>query len=235
MPKTSISEFVDKTVIVTGGSRGIGLCTARSFLDHGASVAICAIHGERLQQAVTELGRSDRLLAEVADVSDVAAVDRFVDNVYRRFGRIDVLVNNAGILYAGPFVAQPLASISAVIDVNVKGLLITARRVLPHMLDRRDGVIINVSSGAGLSGFGGIAVYCASKFAVVGFTESLDQEVRDQGIRVYGICPGRVATDMQRQFSGRPIGMPPERVATRIVGLAGSHPQARTGRCLTIG
>jgi 3-oxoacyl-[acyl-carrier protein] reductase len=102
------------------------------------------------------------------------------------------------------------------------------------MLQQRQGIIINVSSGAGLTGFSELVTYCASKFAVVGFTESLDQEVGRYGIRVYGICPGRVATDMQKQYSGRKIGMPPEQVAAAILKLAGPHPTIGTGRCLTV-
>jgi 3-oxoacyl-[acyl-carrier protein] reductase len=117
----------------------------------------------------------------------------------------------------------------------VKGVLYTTRAVLPHMLEHGSGVIINISSGAGLSGFAGITTYSASKFAVVGFTEALDHEVRDRGIKVYGLCPGRVATDMQQAYAGKKIGMPPEQVAKRIVELAGTRPRARTGTCVTLG
>ena len=102
------------------------------------------------------------------------------------------------------------------------------------MLARGSGVIINIASGAGLTGFAELASYCASKFAVVGFTESLAQEVAAQGIRVYAVCPGRVDTDMQREYSGRRMGMPPERVAEKILALAGPRPPIRSGRCLEI-
>jgi 3-oxoacyl-[acyl-carrier protein] reductase len=106
--------------------------------------------------------------------------------------------------------------------------------VLPGMLARGRGVIINVASGAGLSGFEGLAVYCASKFAVVGFSESLDLEVHDHGIRVYAICPGSVQTAMLRQYATEARGMPPEVVAERIVALADPRAREPTGTCITI-
>jgi 3-oxoacyl-[acyl-carrier protein] reductase len=109
----------------------------------------------------------------------------------------------------------------------------TARRFLERGAQKQ-GTIINVSSGAGLSGHPEIATYCTSKFALVGFTESLALEVGTAGIRVYAVCPGRVATDMQVQYSGRRVGMPPERVADAILDLAGHHPPIAPGRCLTI-
>lgn len=122
----------------------------------------------------------------------------------------------------------------AVIDVNTKGVMYMARAVLPSMQARRSGVIINISSGAGLAGFRDLVSYCTSKFGVVGFTESLDTEVRDYGIRVDGLCPGRVATDMQVHYAGARIGMAPEIVAKRLLALAGPHPRAKTGTCVTI-
>jgi 3-oxoacyl-[acyl-carrier protein] reductase len=168
------------------------------------------------------------------DVRDAQQVLDWVEQVRDRYGHLEVLVNNAGRAWSGRFAEQPPASIAEVIDVNVKGVLYAARAVLPTLLQQRQGVIVNVSSGAGLTGFPDLVTYCASKFAVVGLTESLDQEVRGYGVRVYGICPGRVATDMQKQYSGRKIGMPPERVATAILKLAGPHPTLGTGKCLTV-
>lgn len=134
----------------------------------------------------------------------------------------------------GQFTEQPLASIEEIIDVNVKGLLYTTHAVLPVMLAQQNGVIVNVSSGAGLHGFAGLAAYCASKFAVVGFTESLAAEVRCRGISVFGICPGRVATDMQVEVSGQRAGIAPDRVAEKILELTKRGSLHGAGRCLTI-
>lgn len=220
-----------RTVLITGGTRGIGYATAQAFLEQGAHVAICGTNPGNLKAAEHAL----EVLAVRADVRDAHQVQSFVEQARKRFGRIDVLVNNAGVAWSGDFADESYESIARQIDVNVKGVLYTARAVLPQMLEQGSGVIINISSGAGLTGFPGITTYSASKFAVVGFTEALDQEVRERGIHVYGVCPGRVATDMQRAYAGRKIGMPPEQVARRIVELAGTKPRAQTGSCVTLG
>lgn len=227
-------EWQAKTIVITGGSRGIGFAAARAFLEGGGRVAICARDSARLERAERELGTTGPVLTAAADVRDPKQVTGFIERVEDAMGPIDVLVNNAGILYAGPFAQEPYESIGDVIDVNLKGLMYMTRAVLPSMIARGGGVIINVSSGAGLSGFADIVSYCASKFGVVGFTESLDQEVSSLDVRVYGLCPGRVATDMQVQYSGERIGLAPERVAERIIELARPESRVRTGTCVTI-
>ena len=227
-------DFNGKSVLLTGGSRGIGLATAAAFLEGGARVAVCGRDAARLQAAERQLRTLGEVLAAPADVRDRAQVEQLARKAHAHFGRIDVLVNNAGVTWVGRFADEDYDSMDAVIDVNLKGVLYTTRAVLPLMLAQGGGVIINVASGAGLSGFPDIAVYCASKFGVVGFTESLHREVRDRGVRVYALCPGRVATDMQVQYSGRRIGMPPEEVARRIVRLAGPDPRADPGSCVEV-
>jgi 3-oxoacyl-[acyl-carrier protein] reductase len=197
-------------------------------------VALCARQTPTLAAAETNLAAPERLLAVRCDVSDHRQVEEFVGRTLQRFGAIDVLVNNAGVAWSGDFAAEDYGSIAEVLDVNLKGLLVVTRAVLPSMLARGRGVIVNVSSGAGLAGFAGLSAYCASKFGVVGFTDSLAQEVEDQGVRVYAVCPGRVATDMQVQYSGARIGLPPETVARRIVQLAGPQPRARVGDCVEL-
>jgi 3-oxoacyl-[acyl-carrier protein] reductase len=233
-PKRANDDFSRQVALITGGSRGIGFATAQAFLERGAYVAICAKDPERLAAAARQLSQCGAVEAVLADVRDRQQVEWFISKVHDRFGRIDILVNNAGLASTGDFVSQEAAHIDEIIDVNIKGVLYTTHAVLPIMLAQKQGVIINVSSGAGLSGFAGLVTYCTSKFGIVGFTESLDQEVRHQEIRVYGICPGRVATDMQQQVSGRKLGMPPEKVAGKILQLAGPQPPIATGQCLTI-
>ena len=229
-----MNDFSGKCIMITGGSRGIGFAAAQAFLEQGARVAFCARDAERLRAAEGRLHPAGEMMAMAADVRDRARIERFVRKAHDRFGRIDILVNNAGMVWTGNFVEQDPESIDAVIDVNIKGVLYATRAVLPLMIENGEGVVINISSGAGLSGFAGLAAYCTSKFGVVGFTESLDLEVRDRGIRVYALCPGRVATDMQQQYSGRKIGIPPEHVAEKIMQLAGANPKARTGTCVTL-
>jgi 3-oxoacyl-[acyl-carrier protein] reductase len=227
-------DFTGRVAAITGGSRGIGLATARAFLERGARVGICAQDSARLRGAERQLSGRGELLAVPADLRDTAQLRRYIHDVQDRLGAIDVLVNNAGLAWSGSFAAQPEDSIDAIVDVNVTAVLHATRMVLPQMLQRRAGVVVNVSSGAGLNGLAGLATYCASKFAVVGFTASLAQEVAGQGVRVHAICPGRVATDMQQQVSGAKVGMRPERVAETILALAGSRPPARPGECLIL-
>ncbi len=223
-----------RVVLVTGGARGIGLATVRAFLAQGDRVAFCARHGDHVERARAHLGAGQAVYAAVADVADADAVRGFVAAVTRTLGPIDVLVNNAGILRHGPFSTQRYEDIAQLIQVNLTGLAFVTRAVLPGMVERGRGTVINVASGLGLYAAGGLAVYSASKFGVVGLTQALDQEVGEAGVRVFAVCPGRVATDMQVQYAGARIGMPPERVAARILRLAGPHPGARPGTCVEI-
>lgn len=226
--------MAERSVVVTGGSRGIGYEIAQAFLRDGAQVLICGVDGQRLENARRSLSSLGEVHAVRADVCDFDAVRRLEHRARERLGEVDVLVNNAGRLWVGPFAGQPRADIDAVLHANLTGTLYVTRCLLPAMLERGSGRIINVSSGAGLSGFADVAVYCAAKFGVVGFTQSLAQELDGSGVQAYAVCPGRVRTDMQAQLSGRPVGMAPSRVAKAVLRLAGPRPPARPGECLTL-
>lgn len=226
--------FGDKVVLVTGGARGIGFETVRAFVEQGARVAFCARHEAHVQRALHECGVPDRTFAGTADVADADQVRRFVQAAVKDLGPIDVLVNNAGILHHGAFAEETYDNMGRVIDVNLKGLAFATRAVLPGMLQRGAGTVINISSGVGLYAVGDLAIYSATKFGVVGFTQALDQEVGTAGVKVYAVCPGRVATDMQVQYAGAHLGIAPEEVAARIVQLAGPHPKARPGSCVEV-
>jgi 3-oxoacyl-[acyl-carrier protein] reductase len=204
------------------------------FLRKGASVGICAKNPDKLAEAERLLREDGEVEAMSVDVRDMEQVQRFVNKVLERFGRIDVLVNNAGRVWVGDFADQTPTSIDEVIDVNVKGVMYVTHAVLPTLLHQKSGVIVNVSSGAGLSGRAGAVSYSTSKFGVVGFTESLGDELREHGIRVHAVCPGRVATDMQVEYSGKKMGMPPEKVAAEILRLAGRRPPVETGKYVVL-
>lgn len=223
-----------QTVLVTGASRGIGHATARAFLQEGARVALCARDPQRLRDAEQALAEEGEVAGFAADVRDPAQLGEAFDAAAARLGPVEVLVNNAGALWVGAFAEQPLESITQMLDVNVKGVLHATRLVLPAMLERGAGVIVNVASGAGLSGIPELVTYSASKFAVVGFTETLQAELGERGLRVHAVCPGKVATDMQVLYSGRKVGIAPEHVAERIVALAAGR-GGRPGRCVTVG
>ncbi len=227
--------FKDKVVLVTGGSRGIGFATAKLFGEGGARIAICSRNKESLDEAEEDLNNLiPDVFAGLADVRDFNQMERLVEEVKKRYGKIDILVNNAGVAWLGNFAEEDKESLDEIIDTNVKGVLYTARIVLPIMIKQKSGVIINVSSGAGLRGIPLLSTYCASKFAVVGFTQSLAQEVEDINIGVYAICPGAVATDMQKIISGKQVGIPSEKVAEDILRLAGPQPPINSGECSEI-
>lgn len=231
MPASAVH---DRVVLITGASRGIGLATARLFLGEGAKLALCARDPARLAAARDQLACPAAVWTQPADLRDPRAVQAFVDGAARHFGRVDVLINNAARAWGGEFAHQPQTSIDEIIDVNVKGLLHATQAVLPLMQRERTGLIVNIASGAGTTGFGGLSVYSASKFAVVGFTEALAQEVESHGIRVYAVCPGAVATDMLEEVTGARAGMPPEKVARAVLGLAGPSPAVASGECLEV-
>ena len=183
-----------KVAVVTGGSRGIGLATARTLLEQGASVAITGLAQSHLDAAGEALGAAGRLLPIRADVRKYGDVERALADASAKFGGIDVLINNAGV---GVF--KPVSDMSAdewhqVIDTNLSGVFYCCHAVLPMMKTRGGGWIINVSSLASRNAMPNGAAYCASKSALNAFSEALMQEVRYDGIRVACVLPGSVNT-----------------------------------------
>jgi 3-oxoacyl-[acyl-carrier protein] reductase len=175
-----------KTAVITGASRGIGAAVARSLHARGVNLGLSSRSGD-------DLGL-DRTVAHACDVRDAAAVTALCDATAERFGGIDILVANAGVGAYGPFLELSPEHLDEMIDTNLKGTLYAVRAALPHMRGRA-GDIVTVASEAGRRGLPYEAVYCASKFGQVGFTRSLDHELREQGIRCTNVCPGGVATD----------------------------------------
>jgi NADP-dependent 3-hydroxy acid dehydrogenase YdfG len=176
----------DKVAFITGASRGVGAAVARAFHQAGAHVALAA-------RTEDDLGL-ERALAVRCDVRDPASVEAAVAAAVERFGRLDVVVANAGVGAYGPFLEMDPDDVEAIIDVNLKGTLYTARYALPHLIESK-GDFVSLASVAGLRAFPGEAVYNASKFGQLGFTRALDHELREQGVRVTNVCPGGVATD----------------------------------------
>ena len=187
-----------RIAFITGASRGAGAAIARSFHAAGASVALASRSGD-------DLGLEGALGVE-CDVRDPASVEAAVAACVERFGGLDVAVANAGVGSYGPFLEMPMDQIEAMIDVNLKGTLYTARFALPHIIERK-GDFVSLASVAGLRAFPGEAVYNASKFGQVGFTRALDHELREQGVRVVNIAPGGIATDFA-MGTGRTPDMP---------------------------
>jgi NAD(P)-dependent dehydrogenase (short-subunit alcohol dehydrogenase family) len=170
------------------------------------------------------------------DVASPASVKQLVTTVLRRFGRIDCLVNNAGILSVGPLARLSVRDLDRMVAVNLRGPLLLARAALPAMLRQGSGSIINVASQLGKYGLGGYVTYCATKFGVVGFTEALAAELAGTGVQVWAVCPGLVDTPMAR-LSGATSGaglIRPETVARAIVDLATGKRREPSGTALDV-
>lgn len=176
-----------KVAVVTGASRGIGAAVATALAAEGVGLGLASRSGDDLglEQAV----------GVRCDVADPAQVDAAVAATVERFGRLDILVANAGVGAYGPFIDLSPQHLEEMIDVNLKGTIYAVRAALPHLLESGEADIVTLASEAGRRGFPGEAVYCASKFGQVGFTRALDGELREQGVRCTNVCPGGVATD----------------------------------------
>jgi NAD(P)-dependent dehydrogenase (short-subunit alcohol dehydrogenase family) len=188
-----------KVALVTGASRGIGRAIAHALARAGVSLGLASRSGD-------DLGLK-RVVARSCDVRDPSQIESVVDETVGRFGRLDILVANAGVGAYGPFLELPPEQLEEMIDVNVKGTLYAVRAALPHLVDGGEGDIVTVASEAGRRGLPLEAVYCASKFAQVGFTRALDHELRERGVRCTNVCPGGVATDFA-MGRGRTLEMP---------------------------
>ncbi|SRR5579883_1435508 len=184
-------------VIITGGTKGLGRASVQKWLAEGWSVATCARDEVDIAKLEAEVN-TPNLLSQVVDIADEVAVRGFVKRILERWKKVDVLINNASIL--GP--RETIENYSEetwrkVMDVNVNGTFYFVKKVLPSMLEQKQGVIVNVSSGAGVKGSKRWGAYAASKFAVEGLSQVLRSEVIDSGVRVYAFDPGAMQTEMR--------------------------------------
>jgi NADP-dependent 3-hydroxy acid dehydrogenase YdfG len=182
-----MTSLEGRVALITGASRGIGRAVADSLAQAGASLGLASRSGD-------DLGL-EGVVAQPCDVRRPEQLEAIVAATVETFGRLDILVANAGVGAYGPFLELPPEHLEEMVDVNVKGTLYAVRAALPHLLESGEADIVTVASEAGRRGLPLEAVYCASKFAQVGFTRALDHELRDRGIRCTNICPGGVATD----------------------------------------
>jgi NAD(P)-dependent dehydrogenase (short-subunit alcohol dehydrogenase family) len=211
---TRLNTWSGKTAIVTGGASGVGKATAELLASRGALVAIV----DRNAAAVSALG--DGILSRTCDILDVEAIKGVVDEVLARWGRIDTLVNNAGAEYTGSALDTPPADWDRVMNVNVTGTLNMTRAVLPTMIARKSGAIVNVSSISGLLGWPLSAAYCTAKGGVAQLTRQLAVDYGPYGVRVNAVTPGTTLTPMiERLFAEMAEGARAE--------IADRHPLGR--------
>ena len=186
-----------KVVIVTGGARGIGKAIVEGFIEEGANVIVADIMLDTEQESSERAEGSEvKVLAVMTNVTKKSDVDHLVSATLKRFGKIDILVNSAAVVRSIKFVDIEEEEWDRVSDVNVKGVYLVTRAVVPHMIAARHGKIINISSVSGKEGVVGLSHYCASKFAIIGITQTLAKELAEYDINVNAVCPGIVRTQM---------------------------------------
>jgi 3-oxoacyl-[acyl-carrier protein] reductase len=215
-------ELAGRVAVVTGASRGIGRATALALARHGAGVLAVSRNGEALASLAAEPIASPGWIRGLAtDLRDRAAAAGVVSSVEREFGKLDILVNNAGWEIHKALELQSDSDYDATVETNLGAPFVLIRAAIPGMKQRRSGWIVNVASVTGLRGFRESALYSATKFAIVGLTDSLEEELRDAGIHVSAICPGWVNTDLAGDAGladdrYRPLLLQPEDVADAI-------------------
>jgi 3-oxoacyl-[acyl-carrier protein] reductase len=207
-----------KVAIVTGGAQGIGFATVRKFVDEGAVVALCDVRQEGIDRAVRDLSADGSVTGYVVDVTRRDQVDAMVSSVKGRHGRIDVLVNNAGITLDARLQKMTEDQFDKVVAVNLKGTYNCAQAVVDTMVAQGSGVILNASSVVGIYGNFGQTNYAATKFGVIGFVKTWARELGPKGVRCNAVAPGFVATTILGTIPIKVLEQMTERVPLRRLG-----------------
>jgi len=236
----------DKVAIITGSARGIGEATALKFADEGAKVVVCDLDIQDVEAVVARIkGRGGRAAGFAVDVTDKASIAAMVEGAMLQFGRIDVLVNNAGIVADAQFRKMTDEQFDRVIDINLKGTYNCTRAVVDIMAAQQSGVILNASSVVGLYGNFGQTNYAASKFGVIGMAKTWARELGRKGIRANAVCPGFVETTilktipekvMQALVERVPLGRlaKPEEIANTYAFLASDEASYINGAVIEV-
>lgn len=196
-----MGKLTGKKAIITGGSRGLGKATAMAFANEGIDVAITGRNEERLKETVAELTQLGvKATYAVFDVGNYAEVKKGIAALIQTLGGVDILINNAGIAAFGTLNDMDVSTWTQIIQTNLMGMYYVTKEVLPHLIEKNEGDIVNVASTAGLNGNATTSAYSASKFAVIGMSESLMKEVRKNNIRVCTLTPSTIASDMSLEL-----------------------------------
>ena len=236
-------DLTGRTALITGASRGIGAAAARAFAAAGANVALVARSRESIAELAGEIG--EKALAIPCDVSRYWEVEQAVGAAIQTFGRIDVVINNAGVIDPmGALAQSDPETWGKTIDINLKGVMHGMRAALGPMIAQGSGTIITVSSGAAHNPLEGWSAYCASKAGAFMLTQVADRENRGKGLRIMGLSPGTVATDMQREIKQSGVGpvaqldwsahIPPEWAAQALVWMCTSEADPWLGRDVSL-
>ena len=189
-------KLAGSACIITGASSGIGKASALALANEGANLVLIARRKHRLDELVETIKAAGvRAIAVVGDVREEETSTRAIAVAKEQFGKVDILINNVGIGIYKSLIETSTADYEAMIDSNVRSTFLFTRHTVPLMIEQKSGTILMISSMAGIYGFAGEAVYCATKFAQVGFAQALDKELRPYGIKVGVICPGGVKTE----------------------------------------
>jgi meso-butanediol dehydrogenase/(S,S)-butanediol dehydrogenase/diacetyl reductase len=250
-----MGRFEGRGVVVTGAAQGMGRSISEAFLAEGARVVLADLNEEGVAKTAEELGGDGDAFAVRCDVTNSDEVKNLVANAVDRLGKVDVFVNNAGTITMRQVVELEEDEWDMVMDVNAKGVFLCTRAILPHMLDRKSGAIVNIASQAGKRGYRLFAHYCASKAAVIVFSKGVALEVAPH-VRINCVCPGIVKTDMmereyaweeamtgepkesiqKRWMSGIPMGrfQEPEHIARVTLFLASDDASEMTGQAINV-
>ena len=217
-------SLAGKTVLVTGASAGLGWATALAFARHGANLVVTARREERLRQICDEIkSLGSKAILHAGDAAQEATAQRAIALAMGTFGHLDILINNAGAGNYKDLVNTSADEYDGLMDTNMRSSFLFARHAAPHMIEQKNGTILFISSVAGLQGVAGEAVYCASKFAQVGFAQALDAELRKHGIKVGAVCPGGIKSEFalghgrSEDYIRNSRMMEPQEVAETIV------------------
>jgi len=243
--KENAMQLKGRVAIVTGAATGIGLATAKLFLERGASVVICDLNREKLDAAVAELSKLGAARGYIADVAERAQCDGLAEKVRSEFGRIDILVNNAGITADAQFYKMTEDQWDRVLNVNLKGCFNMAKAVILQMMEQKYGKIVHCSSVSAYNGNFGQTNYAASKAAIMGMTRVMGKELGKHGINVNAVAPGSIMTDMyaavpeeakQKKLNAIPMRRygDPEDAAKLIAFLASDDAAYITAQTITI-